>query len=113
MKKILLVDDNETFRQLLEESLKHAGYEVQSAANGVAALRIYRQETFDLVITDLVMPEKEGLETIMELRRLQPEIKILAISGTAYLPLASKLGATQTLSKPFTPSQLIQEIEKL
>lgn len=112
MKKILLVDDNEVFRQLIEESLQHAGYDVQCAADGVEALKVYRQHAFDLVVTDLVMPEKEGLETIMELRKLQPAVKIIAISGTPYLPLASKLGATKTLLKPFTPSQLIQEIEQ-
>ena len=58
------------------------------------------------------MPEKEGLETIMELRKIQPGVKIIAISGTAYLPLASKLGAAKTLSKPFTPSELIEAIEQ-
>jgi CheY-like chemotaxis protein len=108
-----LVDDNQALRELLVESLQHSGYEVESAADGCAALKIYRQSSFDLVITDLVMPEKEGLETIIDLRKIQPKIKILAISGTAYLPLAGKLGATQLLSKPFTVSQILERIKTL
>jgi CheY-like chemotaxis protein len=113
MRRILLVDDNETFRRSLREVLQQAGYEAQAAEEGAAALKLYRQQPFDLVITDLLMPGKEGLETIMELRRLQPELKVVAISGGGridandYLPMAKKLGATETLAKPFTSEQIL------
>lgn len=75
MKRILLVDDNENFCRPLGQILRQTGYEVQSAGDGCAALRHFRRQPIDLVITDLIMPEKEGIETIIELRRLEPGLK--------------------------------------
>ena len=116
MKRILLVDDNETFRRLLGETLQLAGYEVQTAGEGGAALKLYRKQPFDLVVTDLIMPGKEGLETIIELHRLQPALKIIAISGGGrvgpedYLTLAERLGASKTLAKPFTAEEILEAV---
>ena len=119
MKRILLVDDNESFRRSLGVVLQRAGYEVQSAADGSAALELYHQQPTDLVITDLIMPGKEGLETIVELRRLEPQLKIVAISGGGrmapedYLPMARHLGAAATLVKPFSPQEMLELVAKL
>ena len=81
MSRILLIDDDEAFRKMLHKILESAGYEVQDAANGKVALELYRQKASDLIITDLVMPEKEGIETIREFCRIHPGVKIIAISG--------------------------------
>ena len=119
MPRILLVDDNEPFRKMLHKTLEHAGYEVQEAPNGKAALEAYRHQPSDLVITDLVMPEKEGIETIMEFRRLNPAIRIIAISGggrmkpKSNLEMAAKLGARATLAKPFSQQELLQAIKQV
>ena len=119
MKRILLVDDNESFRQPLSKLLQQAGYELRIGNDGFEAVNAFRQQCFDLVITDIVMPGKEGLETIMELRRLQPQLKIIAISGggrfspDAYLPMAQRLGATATLEKPFSSEQILDLIASL
>ncbi len=107
MKRILLIDDNEAFRRPLAEVLKRAGYEVHTAPEGATALKLFRQQPFDLVITDLIMPGMEGVETILELRRLAPAVKLIAMSGGGrlgpqdYLPIAKRLGANETLVKPF------------
>ena len=114
MKRILIVDDDEAFRQVLSANLRDVGYETQTADNGRTALRLCRQQSFDLVITDLVMPEKEGLETIIELRRHWPEVMFIAISGDSrmdpgdYLPMARQLGANNTLAKPFTGEDILK-----
>ena len=113
MKRILLVDDNESFRKPLGLALQFAGYEVQTAPEGGAAIRLYTENPFDLVITDLVMPGKEGLETIIELHKIEPGLKIIAISGGGrmnpgvYLPMAAHLGAVATLAKPFTAKTIL------
>ncbi len=118
-KRILLVDDNESFCRPLSKILQGVGYEIQSANDGFAALKLFRQLPFDLVITDIVMPGKEGLETIMELRRLQPGILIIAISGdgsidpVSYLLMAQRLGAVATLEKPFSAQQILELIASL
>jgi CheY-like chemotaxis protein len=119
MPKILLVDDDEPFRKMLHKTLERAGYQVQDAPNGKAALELYRQEPTDLIITDLVMPEKEGLETIMELRRLNPAVKIIAMSGggrmnpEVNLVMAQRLGAKRTLAKPFSQQEILDAIARV
>lgn len=111
-KRILLVDDDEPFRTMLHKTLRTAGYDVQDAANGEAALNLYDPASFDVILIDLVMPEKEGIETITELRRTYPTAKIIAMSGGGRidpritLRAASKLGARRTLTKPF-PKQFL------
>jgi len=92
---------------------------VLEAADGIEGLEIYRQEPTDLVITDLIMPEKEGIETIIELKRDFPEVKIIAMSGggriepESYLNIAQKLGALQTLTKPFDRKELLEAVHNL
>jgi CheY-like chemotaxis protein len=99
--------------------LEGAGYEVAEAPDGTQGIRLYRQQPCDLVITDIIMPEKEGLETIRELRRDFPDVKILAISGGGrirpdeYLPLAKKFGAHRTLAKPFEQKELLEAVQEL
>ena len=119
MKTILLVDDNEAFRRLLRKTLESAGYSVLQAGNGVEALTIFQGQPVDLVITDLIMPEKEGLETILELRKLSSTVKIIAISGGGrldaddYLPLAKGFGAARTLTKPFLAAEILTAVAEV
>ncbi len=119
MRKILIVDDNEAFRSSVGAVLRREGYDVHFAAEGAAALTLYRKHPFDLVITDLIMPGKEGLETIMELHRLEPALKIIAMSGGGrmdandYLPMAKDLGAAETLEKPFTSAELLRAVSNV
>lgn len=119
MKRILVIDDNEVFRWSLSKTLKAAGFEVEVAPEGSAAIKLFKQQPFDLIITDLIMPGKEGLETIMDLKKLNSHIKIIAMSGGGrsdageYLPLAKGLGASHTLTKPFTEDELLGAISNL
>src|SRR5437868_225744 len=116
MSSILLVDDDEQFRTMLSEVLTRAGYEVQTACDGNEASRMYRRQPADLVITDLIMPEKEGLEMIMELRRNYPEARIIAMSGGGrngtvnYLEAARAFGAQQVLNKPFFHQEILEAV---
>jgi CheY-like chemotaxis protein len=111
-KKILLIDDEEDIRNIMRIILERAGYEVLDASNGREGLRIYHQTYPDLVITDILMPEMEGLETIIALRRENPNVRIIAISGGGqcghdYLPISLKLGALLTIAKPFTQKEFL------
>ena len=113
MPRILLIEDDEPLRDTLRKTFVRAGYEVDDAPNGTAALQAYRRQRSDVVITDIVMPVKEGLETISELRRLAPDAKIIAISGGAigsaddYLVMARHLGASRILAKPFSGDEIL------
>src|SRR5258706_2470748 len=117
--KILLVDDDVLFRNVLCRALIYSGYDVFPAGNGREALAEYRLSPADLVLTDIVMPDKEGLETIGELRRLNPAAKIIAMSGGGlmnpkdYLLLARKMGVAATLQKPFTHEELLKTLESV
>jgi DNA-binding response OmpR family regulator len=112
--KILLVDDEEQIRALLKQVLLASGFEVQDATGGKQAVAIYQNEQPDLVITDIVMAEGEGLELIRYLRLKYQDAKIIAMSGggggsaDTYLALARKLGASRTLAKPFAIEQLLE-----
>jgi len=112
MPRILLVDDDEPFRKMLRLSLVRLGHEVVEARDGREAVRAVREAPPDVMITDLVMPEKEGLETIDEVRRQYPGLKIIAISGggrvnaSDYLKIARAMGADQTLAKPFSIDEI-------
>ncbi|PYP41673.1 MAG: response regulator [Gemmatimonadetes bacterium] len=117
MKHILLVDDDELSRGAVRKMLERSGYDVQSTGIGQEALAWYRREPADLVITDLIMPDTDGLEMIQELRRINPAVRVLAISGGGrvdaeeYLSVARKFGAVEVLPKPFTASDLKQAVE--
>ena len=112
--RILVIDDDVLVLEVLSEMLTGAGYEVVGASDGVEGLRLYREAPFDLVLTDMIMPEKDGLEVVMDLRRDFPEVKIIALSGGgdyglgfSTLRASEALGATRTLQKPFAESDLL------
>jgi DNA-binding response OmpR family regulator len=117
--RILLVDDDELLRVALHQILVRAGYDVDDAANGKVALGEYRRQRCDVVIMDVVMPDQEGLGTIRQLRRLDPNVTIIAISGGGlgkagdYLGIARMLGARRTLAKPFSPEALLAMITEV
>jgi CheY-like chemotaxis protein len=117
--QILLVDDNNDFRDSMALILMKAGYRVAPAPNGRDALELYEENPADIVVTDLIMPDMEGLELIKELRARTPTAKIIAISGDgrfrpdSYLEFAKRIGASAVLAKPFDPSKLITLIEQL
>lgn len=117
MSCILLVDDHAEFLAVQKELLEDAGHTVVTASNGFKALAAMDAGVFDLVITDIIMPGKEGIETIIELRRRHPLLKIIAMSGggrvgaMSYLELAEKLGAIHTLEKPFNEAVLLEAID--
>jgi DNA-binding NtrC family response regulator len=116
MARILVIDDEPDMRVLLEQTLKAAGHEVSLAADGREGVERYCASPADLVITDLYMPNQEGLETIGELRRRFPEVAIIAMSGKAaaltMLSIAQKFGAIGILHKPFLTEELIAAVGK-
>ena len=120
MKQILVIDDDDDFRSYLKEALTRAGYEITEAANGAIGSKIFMQQSFDLVITDIFMPEKEGLETILELKTKSPEIKFIAISGgglggtdpNLVLGIAKEMGADKILNKPISIKNLLEAISE-
>lgn len=112
MAEILIVDDEDEIRSLLRMALEEEGYVVREAADGNAALRAYNERRPDLIITDLVMPDKEGIETIVEVRRQNTRVKIIAISGVSYnLKVAKLLGADHTLNKPFSLDEMLRLVK--
>jgi DNA-binding response OmpR family regulator len=119
MPRILLIDDEPQIRAMLTQMLTRAGYEVTEAANGNDGVRRFREAPADLVITDLIMPGKDGIETILELRREFPDVKIIAVSGGGrigaqeYLWMARSLGAAVTLDKPVERQKLLDEVRTL
>lgn len=118
MPRILLIDDNDDLRRIVKALLERRNYEVHEARDGVEGLETMRRGSYDLVITDIVMPGKEGLELIREFRAENQHTKILAISGGGssrvnYLSMAKDLGVNETLDKPFTPPELFQAVQRL
>jgi DNA-binding response OmpR family regulator len=113
---VLVVDDEEGIRLLLTEALRQAGFRVLTAPNGENVPEICRKEDIRLVITDLVMPEREGLETIQALRREFPRMRIVAISGKFLgtgLRAAQILGADEAIAKPFEPEAVVSIARRL
>ncbi len=119
MKRILVIDDDDQVRKLIATMLEREGYGVDQLSDGLNAYNRYAAEPYDLVITDIIMPEKEGLETIMEIRRDFPECQVIAISGGGRispmdcLSMARQLGAAYTFSKPFERVELIKAVRQL
>jgi DNA-binding NtrC family response regulator len=119
MKRILVVDDDRQIVQLLRITLEKAGFSVVGAGNGSEALATCQQQTFDLMICDIIMPEKGGVETINEIRRRRPDVKVIAISGGGvvpsdlYLRAVQLLGADRTFPKPFQPTQIVNAVRDL
>ena len=116
MAAILVIDDDPQMRRMLTRILTGAGHTVREAADGRAGIELFRQARPALVITDIVMPDMEGIELIRELRREAPTLQILAISGggpPVFLRAATALGATAALEKPFAADQLLSVVENL
>lgn len=119
MSAILVIDDDASVREVVREMLELEGHEVTIAENGSEAIALLAGRRFDLVVTDLIMPEKEGIETITEIRRTDSRTPIIAISGGGrlgpgdYLETARYIGADATLAKPFTRQELLTTVESL
>jgi DNA-binding response OmpR family regulator len=118
MAQILLIDDDDLLRGVLAKALGHAGHKVIQAIDGQQGVELARAASIDLVITDLLMPVQEGVETIITLRRERPNLPIIAMSGgvsnsTLYLEIAAKVGAKRILAKPFTPQELTVTIDEV
>ncbi len=113
---VLIADDEEEVRQLVREVLEENHFRVLEATNGTEVMKEVNRERIDLVILDLVMPEKEGIETLRMLRTDRPEVKVLAISGAfggSFLKCARSLGAHGALKKPFSCESLIAGVSNL
>ncbi len=114
--RILLVDDDDLSRGTIHQMLERAGHQVVSTASGSEALTLFRADRPGLVITDLIMPDTDGLELIQELKKTDPAVRVLAISGggrvnaNEYLTVAMKFGAAGVLAKPFSNQELKEAI---
>jgi two-component system chemotaxis response regulator CheY len=116
MAEILVIDDEQQMRRLMSRILKSAGHAVHEAVNGREGIQRFLQLQPALVITDIVMPDLDGIETIRAIRQHNPAVPILAISGTnhtIYLRAATEFGAMAALQKPFRPDELLAAIAKL
>lgn len=117
--KVLIIDDDENFRKILRIMLEKEGLDVVDAENGLEGIRKFHKGEIDLVVTDIIMPEKEGIETIFDLREIQPDLKIIAISGGGhicaeeYLDMANNFGVTRSLSKPFEKDEFIKIVREV
>ena len=116
MARILLIDDDEQMRRIMARILVREGHDVIEAADGKQGIEFFRRDPRDVVITDLLMPEKDGIETIRKLRAISPQVRIIAMSGAAgtahdsYLQIAKHLGADTGLCKPFKVEELLAVI---
>lgn len=119
MPGILIVEDDNELREMLSLSLTRHKFTVIEAANGKDAIMHFKPSLTDLIVTDLIMPEEDGLKVIMKLKELKPSLKVIAISGGgkagpgSYLNLARLLGADAVFSKPFSVNELILKIKEL
>ena len=117
MESILIIDDEPQIRSMIRLILERAGYTVIEAADGVEGIRQFRENPCDLIITDLIMPNKDGIGMIIELKKEFPEVKIIAMSGgglnrpEGYLRGAKKLGASFTLPKPINRQELLRVVK--
>ena len=116
MANILLVDDDDNFRSMLRITLQRLGHQISEASNGLVALKLFQLHLYDVVILDLIMPEKEGIETIRDLRKQRLDVKIIAMSGGGrlkamdILSVAKAVGADQVLAKPFSNDNLLDAL---
>ena len=120
MARVLLVDDDDQVRMMLSESLRLEGYEVEEAVNGREAVELYRKHTPDLVIMDIIMPERDGVEAMHVLRKEFPEARVIAISGGSanisgdyLLGTAEALGAVKAFAKPVDMGELLAVVAEL
>jgi len=116
--RVLIIDDEVQFRTMLREFLQSSGYEVAEAANGDEGVKLFFEKPADMVISDIIMPEKEGIETVMEIKQQFPNAKVIVVSGGGWygtdldFDMAEKIGAL-TLKKPFGLQELSDAIQKL
>jgi CheY-like chemotaxis protein len=119
MPGVLIVEDDKELREMLKMMLLRRNFTVLEAENGKSAIMHFKPLLTDVVVTDLIMPEEDGLKVVIKLRELKPSIKIIAISGGgkvgpgSYLNLAKALGADAVYSKPFSLNDLVAKIEQL
>ncbi len=119
MPSILIIDDNRELRDFMRLILEEAGHQIREANDGAEGIRSYDQQPADLVICDVFMPGKEGLETIQELRSRFPGVRVISMSGGSastpgnYLAMAKAFGAAGTLNKPFGVAELLEAIRKV
>jgi len=117
--RILIIDDEDRTRMLIRKILEREGYEVMEASNGKEGIKHYRANPADLVITDIIMPEKEGIETILDLRKDFPDVKVIAMSGggheeaDSYLKIAKQVGAVETMNKPIKNEDLVRIVKNI
>lgn len=111
--RVLVIEDETALRQMIRRMLESAGHEVTEAANGRAGVEAFRKQPTDVVVTDIIMPNKEGIETIRDIRAIESKVHIVAMSGGGrhqnmdFLKIAAKVGAGATLAKPFRKEQLL------
>jgi DNA-binding response OmpR family regulator len=119
MARVLVIDDDVDLRKTIRKMLQLDGYDVVEADDGRSGIESFRTKPANLVITDILMPGQEGIETITALRRHDPKVKILAISGGGrtgrldFLDIAKKFGADDSLAKPFRSRELLERVQKL
>ena len=119
MGKILIIDDEPYILLMLKKMLERAGYEVDLASNGREGMELFSKASADLVITDIIMPDKEGLELILEMKKRRPGLKIIAMSGggrispESYLECAQHFGAEKVFQKPFRQKELVSAVQEL
>jgi CheY-like chemotaxis protein len=119
MPSVLVIDDNDPFRSTTALWLRRHGYQVVEAANGKEGVKALETMVPDIILTDILMPEQDGLETIQMVRKKHPKIRIVAMSGgmldgrVDFLPIAQKFGANHVMPKPFSGSELLLVLEKL
>ncbi len=118
-KKILVIDDDPSIREMLTEVLVDEGYSVDAASDGVEALRMIKSSQPQLIVTDIIMPEQDGVGVMLQLSKEHPDIKIIAISGggrispESYLYMAEKFGAIKTFTKPFDINDFVDAVKTL
>ena len=116
MARILIIDDEPSVRRMLRQMLENAGHEVVEAENGRSGLDVFRDRPPDLVMTDIIMPQKEGIQTIAEMRHEAPQVPVIAMSGGGrtrnldFLKLAEKVGAHSTIAKPFRMADVLKAV---
>lgn len=117
MHRILIIDDDEQVRDLCRDILQDAGFAVEVAQDGAVAIEVFDRQPCALVLCDIFMPNKDGIETILELTKTYFDVKVIAMSGGAtglpdYLPSARQFGAVDILKKPFTPDELLAMVRE-
>jgi DNA-binding NtrC family response regulator len=114
--RILIIDDDADVRSALHRVLSSEGHHVEEVQDSDTGIRLHHEHPFDLIITDILMPDKEGISTIIELRQEYPKLKIIAMSGGGdfepygYLDIARRVGAERTLPKPFKREDIIEAV---